>query len=168
MLFDDHRIIDVFGIVYGYSTNNDGLDANGNLTISGGVAIGFGGNGAEAGIDTDEQHSLTITGGQLFGIGGRTDTRFSSCTQVYGYSSSSARCTSSTGYFVLSEGSTRIFAVKVPASYSGIVLVSSPMMKKSTSYTVGMATSVSGTENNGFIESPTVGSVSNTVTLTGR
>ena len=138
------------------------------MTIKGGVAIAFGGNGAEAGIDTDEQHSLTITGGQLFGIGGRTDTRFSSCTQSYGYSSSSARCTSSTGYFVLSEGSTRIFAVKVPTSYSGIVLVSSPSMKKGSSYTVGMSTSVSGTETNGFIENPSTSSVTNTVSITGR
>jgi len=156
------------GIVYGYSTNNDALDANGNMTISGGVAIGFGGNGAESGIDTDESHALTITGGQLFGIGGRTDTKFSSCTQSYGYSTSSTRCTSSNGYFVLSEGSTRLFAVKVPASYSGIAIVSSPSMRKGTTYTVGMAPSVSGTESNGFIESPTVSSVSNTVNITGR
>lgn len=156
------------GSVYAYSTGNDGLDANGNMIVKGGVAIAFGGSGAECGIDIDERHYLTITGGQLFGIGGRVDSRFSGCTQSYGYSTGTARCTSSTGYFVLSQDNTRIFAVKVPASYSGVVLVSSPSMNKSTSYTVGMSSSVSGTEENGFILSPTASSVSNTVSFTGR
>ena len=157
------------GSVYAYSTNNDGLDANGNMYIKGGVAVAFGGNGAETGIDIDERHALTITGGQLFGIGGRVDSKFSGCTQSYGYSSSSARCTSSNGYFVLSQGTTRLFAVKVPTSYSGVVMVSSPSMKKGTSYSVASFTSVSGTEVNGFIDSPTVtGNASNTVSITGK
>ncbi len=156
------------GYVYAYATGNDGLDANGNMTIQGGVAIAFGGSGAETGIDIDEKHSLSIKGGQLFGIGGRTDSRYGTCTQSYGYTTSSVRCTSANGYFVLSQGTDRIFAVKVPTAYSGVVIVSSPSMVKNTTYSVASATSVGGEEINGFVANPSVSTVSNSVSLTGR
>ena len=156
------------GNIYAYSTSNDGLDSNGNMYVNGGVAIAFGGGGAETGIDIDERHYLTITGGQLFGIGGRTDSHYNGCTQSYGYTSSNANCSSTSGYYVLSQGTTRLFAVKVPKSYNGIVLCSSPSMVKGTSYTIGSSTSVSGEEVNGFIENPTVESVSGTVSFSGR
>ena len=126
------------GNVYAYSTSNDGMDANGNMYVSGGVAIGFGAGGAETGIDIDEQHRLYITGGELFGIGGRTDSSMGGGMQAYG-TVSGASC-SAGGYFVLSSGSTHIFAVKVPAAYSGVVLVSSPSLSSGSSYTIGAST----------------------------
>ncbi len=156
------------GSVYAYSTSNDGLDSNGNMNIQGGVVMAFGAGGAETGIDIDEKHSMSITGGSVFGIGGRIDGSFSGCTQSYGYTSQSVSC-SSGGYFVLSDSSSkRLFAVKVPASYSGVVLVSSPSMSKDSSYSIGSSTSVSGTEENGFIASPTASQVSNTRNITAR
>ena len=156
------------GHVYAYSTSNDGLDANGNMTIAGGVAVAFGGSGAETGIDIDERHSLKITGGQLFGIGGRIDSSFSGCTQSYGYTSSSASY--STSYIVLTDSSQNpIFAVKSPkTSYSGIVLVSSPTMSKSSTYQIGTATSVSGTAENNFYANPSVTGFSRKASFTGR
>lgn len=156
------------GVVYAYSTSNDGLDANGNMTIEGGVAIAFGGSGAEAGIDIDEQHRLTITGGQLFGIGGRVDARFGTCTQSYGYTSSSASFSGS--YIVLADSNqTPIFAVKTPkSSCSGICLVSSPSMQKGSGYQLGTATTVSGTETNNFWESPTVSGFARKSSFNGR
>ena len=157
------------GSVYAYSTGNDGIDANGNMYIQGGVAIGFGAGGAEAGIDVAEQKKMYFTGGQIFGIGGRIDGSPTSTTgsQAYGYTSSSK---SFSKYIVLSQGSTRLLAVKVPtsSSYSGIAIVSSPSMTSGTSYTLGSATSVGGTEENGVVVSPTVSSVSGTVSFTAK
>ena len=155
------------GSVYAYSTSNDGLDANGNMYIKGGTAIAFGAGNAETGIDIDEQHKLYITGGYLLGIGGRIDSSFGSGTQAYGYTTSSASY--SGGYIVLSQGDTRLFAVKCPtSSYSGIVLCSAPSMSSGTSYSLGTASSVSGDEVNGFIASPTVSSVTSKATFTAR
>lgn len=155
------------GTVYAYSTGNDGIDSNGNMYIKGGVVIGYGAGGAEAGLDVAERKTMVFTGGQIFGIGGRVDGYPSSSTgsQAYGYTTSSV---SSSGYYVLAKGSTPIFAVKVPKSYSGIVLVSSPSMESGTSYTIGSATSVNGEIVNGFVSSPTVGSLSGSKTFTAR
>lgn len=166
------------GYVYGYSTSNDGLDSNGYFYMNGGVAIGFGGSGAESGIDIGEGKSLSIKGGYMFGIGGRVDATISSSTQAYcsggssgggmwggGGSSSSI----SGGYAVVSQGTTRLFAVKLPtSSYSGSILCSSPEMVKNTSYSVGGSSTVTGTETNGFIPAPTVGSVSSGTTMTAK
>lgn len=156
------------GTVYAYSTSNDALDANGNMYLQGGTVMAFGGSGAETGIDIDEQHNLYISGGEIFAIGGRIDSRFGSATQAYGYTTRSASFSGS--YIVLSSSSgERIFAVKTPkTSYNGIVLCSSAKMAKSTTYSVGASSSVSGEEVNGFIASPTVTSVSGSTTFTAR
>ena len=155
------------GYVYGYSTGNDGIDTNGNLYMKGGVAIGFGAGGPETGIDIDEQHKLIITGGHLFGIGGRIDSAFGSGSQAYGYTTSTASFSGS--HIVLSQGSTRLMAVKMPAStYSGICLVSTPALQSGTSYSLGSSSNVSGEEAGGFILTPSVGSVSTAVSFTAR
>jgi hypothetical protein len=151
--------------VYSYSSSNDGLDSNGNMYIKGGVAVAFGAGGAETGIDISESCKLYITGGEIFGIGGRVDASTGTCTQAHGNTSSSC---SSSGYFVLSDSSNnRIFAVKIPtSSYSGIVFCSSASMTSGSKYTIGSATSVTGTNVNGFVASPTVSSVSSTQSFT--
>ena len=155
------------GHTYAYSSTNDGIDANGNLYMKGGVAIAFGGSGAESGIDTDERHSLSITGGYLFGIGGRVDSKFGSCTQAYGYTTSSASYSGK--YIVLSQNSTPICAFKMPASsYSGIALASTPEMKKSTTYTLGTSSSVEGDETNGFVALKSADSTTNKASFTAR
>ncbi|MCH5175727.1 MAG: carbohydrate-binding domain-containing protein [Prevotellaceae bacterium] len=153
------------GVVYAYSTGNDGIDSNGNIYMKGGVAIGFGAGGAESGIDTEESCRLYLTGGYIFGIGGRIDCNVSASSQAYGSVSSSF----SSGYAVLSNGNERLFAVKLPKNNcSGTVLCSEPTMASGTSYSLGTATSVSGEETNGFIISPSVSSVSNTYSFTGK
>ena len=155
------------GSVYAYSTGNDAIDSNGNMYLKGGVVIGFGGSGAEAGIDVAERKSLIVSGGEIFGIGGRVDGTFSNCTQSYGYTSNSSNY--SGGYIVLSNGSEAIYAVKMPSSsYSGIVLASSSSMSKNSTYTLSVASSVNGTETNGFIAEPTVSSSSKVATFTAR
>lgn len=155
------------GYVYAYSSSNDGIDANGNIYMTDGVAIAFGAGGAESGIDVDEQHTLNVSGGYLFGIGGRIDCRYGSMSQPYAYSTTSASYSGK--YIILAQGATHICAFRIPtSSYSGIALVSTPEMTKGTSYTLGTATSVTGTETGGFILSPTVNSMTTKTTFTAR
>lgn len=155
------------GHTYAYSSTNDGIDTNGNFYMNGGVAIAFGSSGAETGIDIDERHSLSINGGYLFGIGGRVDCNFSSCSQSYGYTTSSASYSGK--YIVLLQNSTPICAFKMPtSSYSGMALASAPEMKKSTTYTLGASSSVDGDETNGFVVVKSAGSTTNKASFTAR
>ena len=57
------------GYVCAYSTGNDGLDANGNLYIKGGVVYAIGASDPEVALDADEQHKLYIEGGTIFALG---------------------------------------------------------------------------------------------------
>lgn len=60
------------GYVCAYSTGNDGLDANGNCYIDGGVVYAIGSSSPEVGIDanTEGGYKLYIRGGTLIAIGG--------------------------------------------------------------------------------------------------
>jgi hypothetical protein len=60
------------GLVCAYSTGNDGLDANGDMYIKGGVIYAIGAGGAEVALDanTEGGHKLYVSGGTLFAIGG--------------------------------------------------------------------------------------------------
>ena len=60
------------GNVCAWSTGNDGLDANGNLYIEGGVVYAVGGGSPEVAVDanTEGGYKLYVNGGTLFAIGG--------------------------------------------------------------------------------------------------
>lgn len=138
--------------VYAWSTGNDGLDSNGNMSIEGGVALGFASssNNAESGIDVDERHSLSIKGGDIFSIGGRNDFRAGTSSQTY--KSFSTLTVSANSYAVVKCGSTQLFAVKIPASYSNKSGVISATTSASGTLSVASSSSVSGTEVNGYID----------------
>ena len=70
------------GYVCAYSTGNDGMDANGNCYIKGGVVYAIGSKSPEVGIDanTEQQYKLYVQGGTLVAIGGLE--RGSSLTQT--------------------------------------------------------------------------------------
>jgi hypothetical protein len=140
------------GYVYAWSTGNDGLDSNGNMSIEGGVALGFASssNNAESGIDVDERHSLSIKGGDIFSIGGRNDFRAGTSSQTN--KSFSTLTVSANSYVVVKCGSTQLFAVKIPASYSNKSGVISATTSASGTLSVASSSSVSGTEVNGYID----------------
>lgn len=141
------------GYTYAYSSTNDAVDSNGNFYMNDGVLIAFGSSGAESGIDIDERHSLSISGGHIFGIGGRVDSNLSNCSQAYGYTSRSASF--SGNYIVVGTTTSQLWAVKLPTtSYSGILIASSPEMSSGTTYTISTASSIGGSEVNGFVEAP--------------
>ena len=60
------------GSVCAWSTGNDGLDANGNLYIEGGIVYAIGSGGAELAVDANTEGGcrLYLNGGVLFAIGG--------------------------------------------------------------------------------------------------
>ena len=60
------------GSVCAYSTGNDGMDANGNLYIKGGLVYTIGTSSPEVGIDanTEGGYKLYLTGGTIIAIGG--------------------------------------------------------------------------------------------------
>jgi len=60
------------GYLYAYSTGNDGIDANGNCYIKGGLVYAIGASSPEVAIDanTEEEKKLYITGGTIIAVGG--------------------------------------------------------------------------------------------------
>ncbi len=132
------------GSIYAYASDNDGIDSNGTISISGGVIVSSGTKTPEEGFDCD-QNRFAITGGVLVGVGGATSTPTSSaCTQravVYSGSGSSdvtyTVCHSSTGEAVLS--------FTLPRTYSQLtMLFSSPLLEASTSYTIYQGGTLTG------------------------
>ena len=60
------------GFIYSRSTNNDGMDANGNFYINGGLVYAIGSRAPELALDanTEEQKRLYINGGVIIAVGG--------------------------------------------------------------------------------------------------
>ena len=107
------------GYLYAYSTGNDGIDANGNCYIKGGVVYAIGASSPEVGIDanSEEQKKLYFTGGTLVAIGGLESG--SSLSQSC-YSSSWSKNT----WYALYNGSEVALAFKTPASGGNTLVVS--------------------------------------------
>ena len=128
------------GTVVAVGTNNDGIDANGDMYLKGGTLIAMGANGAEAGIDINEQKKLYISGTKIFGIGGRMDGSLGSTTQgiVTTNGSVSANAT-----VKISNGSNTLASFTMPPySYNnGTILVSAPGMENGSSYTLTLGES---------------------------
>ena len=103
------------GYVYARATNNDGMDANGNLYIKGGVVYAIGASSPEVAIDanSEDQKQLYITGGTIIAVGGLES----------GASISNGTCkyTSSwtaSSWYALYNGSTLALAFKTPTTSS--------------------------------------------------
>ena len=96
----------------GYSTGNDGLDANGNFNISGGNVFAIGVNSPEVALDanTEGGYKLTITGGNVIAIGGLENN-----SSLSGVTSKSTSVSTNTWY-TFKNGSTSVFSFKTPSS----------------------------------------------------
>ena len=124
------------GVVMAYSTGNDGLDANGNCYIKGGIVYAIGARSPEVAIDanTEERKQLYVQGGTIVAIGGLESG--SSLTQSC-YSASSV---SKNTWYALYSGSDLAFVFKTPSSLSSSTFVVS---------TGGTASLKSGVTTNG-------------------
>lgn len=108
------------GYVYARSSNNDGIDANGNCYLKGGLVYAIGSRSPEVAIDanSEEGKKLYFTGGTLVAIGGLESG--SSLSQSC-YSSSSWK---SDTWYALYNGNDIAFAFKTPGSGGTTLLVS--------------------------------------------
>lgn len=128
------------GYVYARATNNDGIDANGNCYIKGGLVFAVGSGSPEVAIDanTEEQKKLYVSGGTLVAIGGLESG--SSLTQ----SCFSASSWSKNTWYALSYGN-ETFAFQTPSSGGNTLVVSAastPTLKSGV--TVSDGTSIFG------------------------
>lgn len=124
------------GTVVAVGTNNDGIDANGNMYLKGGTIIACGANGAEAGIDINEQKKLYITGGNIFAIGGRVDGNLGSTSQGIITATGSLSANSSIS---VSNSSKTLYTFSMPpVSYGGsnVIIISTPDLSSGSSYTL--------------------------------
>ena len=108
------------GYLYAYSTGNDGIDANGNCYIKGGVIFAIGASSPEIAIDanSEEQKKLYFTGGTLVAIGGLESG--SSLSQ----SCYSASSWNKNTWYALYNGNDLALAFKTPTSGGTTLVVS--------------------------------------------
>ena len=101
------------------STNNDGIDANGNVYLKGGLVYAIGASSPEVAIDanSEEQKKLYVQGGTLVAIGGLESG--ASLTQSCYKASSWSKNT----WYALTVGSD-VFAFKTPNSGGSNLIVS--------------------------------------------
>jgi hypothetical protein len=123
------------GCVYAASSNNDGIDSNGNLTITGGLIVSIGTGAPEGSFDYDDddpstKFAFTITGGTFVGIGGNTAQPTAVAQNVIVLGSLSSGTT-----LALKNGSTTVFAYTIPKSYATMIF-SAPTIVASTNYSI--------------------------------
>lgn len=124
------------GTIVAVATNNDAIDANGNMYLKGGTIIACGSNGAEAGIDINEQKKLYISGSYLFSIGGRVDGNLGSTTQ--GIITASGTVSANSTVSISNSSQTLCSFTMPPVTYSGsnVLIISAPVLASGSSYTL--------------------------------
>lgn len=131
------------GRVFCHAVNNDGLDSNGTLSISGGLVIASGTRSPEEAFDADNSQNFTVTGGTLIGIGGNATAPGSRSTQntlLYG----GLTAAKGSNIAVLDSDGNIVVAYKLHRDMSGYALtVSSPGLAKG-SYTMNVGGTVDG------------------------
>ncbi|MGD9367309.1 MAG: carbohydrate-binding domain-containing protein, partial [Desulfobacteraceae bacterium] len=116
------------GYLYCASSDNDAIDSNGNLTITGGVIVAIGASAPESSFDCD-QNTFAITGGTLVGIGGGlSNPTTAACTQNVVILGSG---TQNSTIGIKADGGTSAFAFTIPRSYA-TMLLSSPDIETGT------------------------------------
>ena len=141
------------GYVMAHSTGNDGLDANGNCYIKGGVVYAIGTTTPEVGIDanTEEGYKLYVQGGTIVAIGGlEGGAQLSqSCYATSSWSKST--------WYALYNGDELALAFKTPSSGGSTLVVSTAgtaslksgvTVTDGTTYFNGMG-NIGGTINDG-------------------
>ena len=107
------------GYVCAHSSGNDGIDANGNCYIKGGVVYAIGASSPEVAIDanTEKEYKLYVQGGTIIAIGGLESgsSLTQSCYQASTWTAST--------WYALTDGSTT-YAFKTPSSGGSDLVVS--------------------------------------------
>lgn len=127
------------GMVYARATKNDGIDANGNCYIKGGLICAIGASSPEVAIDanTEGGYKLYVQGGTLVAIGGLESS--ASLTQSCYKASSWSKNT----WYALTVGS-NVFAFKTPSSGGSTMVVSGASTPTLKSGVTASGTSIFG------------------------
>ena len=129
------------GQIFAYSTNNDGIDTNGTLTVSGGTVISCGTTQPEDGFDSD-QNAFIITGGTVVGLGGGTSVPSTNGTTQPVVVLGGTNINAGTLLTVSGNG---VLAFTVPRSYNSYtLLVSSPILSKGGTCSIATGANASG------------------------
>lgn len=132
------------GRIYAYASNNDGIDSNGTLYISGGLIISTGSSQPEEGFDCD-QNTFSITGGTLIGLGGSSSTPTSSVTTQPVSLLSGMSLTQGKQLTLQTSDGTLIWSFLIPRTLNqATILVSSPQLSVGSSYTLTTGGTASG------------------------
>lgn len=149
----------------GYITVNasgDGIDSNGNITVSGGVLLVSGTTSdGEGALDCDG--TSEISGGTvvLCGSSGMAETFSESSSQAsLMYTLESAAKAGST--VALSDSDGKVIASFIPSKQYTNVVISSPELKKGSSYTLSVGGTVSECDKNGYTSSGKVSGAEST------
>lgn len=136
------------GVLYVYSNNNDAIDSNGILTITGGKIVAVGAGSPEGGIDCDN-NQFKITGGIIVGMGGSTSMPTANVSTQRSVRLGGANANQIV-HIVATDGSAEALTVLAPRTFA-TMLFSSPKLKASTSYQVYIGGAVSnGIDENGL------------------
>lgn len=133
------------GRTYCYSVNNDGVDSNGSLSVSGGLLIGVGTNAPEGGIDVDNSNNFRINGGTVISLGGTLQSNPS--TQSSQRSVVCSNFAATKGYVVslLSSSSEPLLSFAVPRTMSGAsLLMSGSEIASGSTYTLSYKGTLTG------------------------
>lgn len=126
------------GYVYIKSSGGDGVDSNGNLTVSGGVIVSIALTGSEDALDWgDGSYTGKISGGFIAGLCGNVESPSVSNGGVVIYNSSTASVSAGQTIAIGSSASDIKYAFTVPSgisSYSNLFMGSEEM--SGSSYTV--------------------------------
>lgn len=136
------------GRIYAHGSNNDGIDSNGTIVVNDGLVIGVGGTAPETGIDVDRNDQWKIYGGTVIGFGGSMmaspGSSSTQCMVIY----NGLSATMGTALALLDSGSNPILTFEYPKTYNNAtILVSTPELRTSNSYTFASGGSISNTRD---------------------
>lgn len=137
------------GKVYAYASNNDGIDSNGSLVISGGLVIGIGASAPESGIDCDNSNRFQINGGTVIGLGGTLQSAPSASSTQRSVVYNGISAAKGTKICVQDDSGAPVLTFEFPRTMNGAAFFfSTPDIASGASYTVS-----SGGFLNGFGDS---------------
>lgn len=146
------------GRTFCYAINNDGIDSNGSLTISGGLVIGVGTSAPESGIDCDNSNSFYINGGTVMAMGGTLQSNPSSSSSQRSVVVNSVSATKDAYLSLLNSSGSPLLTFQYPRTLNGAsLLISSPDITSGSTYTLSSAGTLSGYTDswNGWFEGGT-------------
>lgn len=132
------------GKIYAYASNNDGIDSNGSLVISGGLVVGVGTSSPESGIDCDNSNNFRINGGTVIGMGGTMQSNPSTSSTQRSVIYNGVSATKESKICVLDSSGTPILTFEFPRTISGATFFfSTPNIASGASYTISSGGSLS-------------------------